>query len=110
MVKAPKPLVSARKKPRQARSARVVDDILEAALRVLQRDGPARFTTVHVAEEAGVSVGSLYQYFPSKEALVAALVERHVAQMTSLVKGKLAEVATAPLEVAVRTMIDSMFG
>jgi AcrR family transcriptional regulator len=58
---------------------------------------------------AGVSVGSLYQYFPSKEALVAALVERHVEQMTSLVTGKLAEVSTAPLDVAVRTMIDSMF-
>ena len=64
------PIILARKTPRQARSARLVEDILEAAARVLSREGAHRFTTVRVAEEAGVSVGSLYQYFPSKEALL----------------------------------------
>lgn len=62
--------ISARKRPVQARSARLVADILEAAARVLAREGARRFTTVRVAEEAGVSIGSLYQYFPSKEALL----------------------------------------
>jgi AcrR family transcriptional regulator len=70
MKKPDAPEISARKTPRQARSARMVRDILEAAVRVLTRDGPRRFTTVRVAEEAGVSVGSLYQYFPNKEALL----------------------------------------
>ena len=62
--------ISARKQPVQARSARLVADILEAAARVLAKQGARRFTTVRVAEEAGVSIGSLYQYFPSKEALL----------------------------------------
>jgi len=68
MKKQPMPVISQRKRPRQARSAQLVEDILEAAVRVLTREGARRFTTVRVAEEAGVSVGSLYQYFPSKEA------------------------------------------
>lgn len=59
-----------RKQPRQARSARVVEAILEAAVRVLSRDGAAAFTTIRVAEQAGVSVGSLYQYFPNKQAIL----------------------------------------
>ena len=62
--------IAARKRPVQARSARLVADILEAAARVLAREGARHFTTVRVAEEAGVSIGSLYQYFPSKEALL----------------------------------------
>jgi AcrR family transcriptional regulator len=70
MARAPKPLLSPRKRPRQARSTQLVDDILEAAIRVLLREGGARFTTIMVAREAGVSVGSLYQYFPNKAALL----------------------------------------
>lgn len=70
MPKSKKSLIAARKAPVQARSARLVSDILEAAARVLGKEGARRFTTVRVAEEAGVSIGSLYQYFPSKEALL----------------------------------------
>jgi len=104
-----RPRTTPRKKPRQQRSQDTVECILDATARVLCSTGYDRASTNRVALAAGVSVGSLYQYFPSKEALVAALVERHVEQMTSLVTGKLAEVSTAPLDVAVRTMIDSMF-
>ena len=64
------PEISPRKTPRQERSTALVAAILDAAVRVLARDGARRFTTVRVAEEAGVSVGSLYQYFPNKEALL----------------------------------------
>ena len=65
-----------RKRPTQERSREMVETILEATARVLVKDGFERTTTNRVAEAAGVSVGSLYQYFPSKEALVATLVER----------------------------------
>ncbi|WP_394825474.1 TetR/AcrR family transcriptional regulator [Pendulispora albinea] len=65
-----KATIAPRKKPQQARSIQTVAGILEAAVRVLKRDGVDQFTTVRVAEEAGVSVGSLYQYFPNREALL----------------------------------------
>jgi AcrR family transcriptional regulator len=104
-----RPRTSPRKKPRQERSQATVDAILDATARVLCNTGYDRASTNRIALAAGVSVGSLYQYFPSKEALVAALAERHTEQMTSLVKRKLHEVSTMPVDVAVRTMIRAMF-
>src|SRR5258708_25721914 len=98
-----------RKKPKQGRSQATVDAILVATARVLCETGYDRASTNRIALAAGVSVGSLYQYFPSKEALVAALAERHVDEMTSLVKSKLAEVRAVPLHDAVETMIGAMF-
>lgn len=86
-----------------------VDAILDATARVLCTTGYDRASTNRIAQAAGVSVGSLYQYFPSKEALVAALAGRHMAAMTSLVRTKLAEVEKAPMPVAVRTIIMTMF-
>ena len=68
-----------RKEPKQARSRETVDVILEAAAQVFERHGYAETTTDQVAERAGVSVGSVYQYFPSKDALLAALVKRFAA-------------------------------
>ncbi|MDR5752624.1 MULTISPECIES: TetR/AcrR family transcriptional regulator [unclassified Caballeronia] len=70
-----------RKQPKQARSEYLVETILEAAGRVLGERGYAATTTNLVAARAGVSVGSLYQYFPNKDSLVAALHERHARQM-----------------------------
>jgi AcrR family transcriptional regulator len=64
------PATAPRKQPKQARSTQLVADILQAAIRVLEREGAQRFTTIRVAEEAGVSVGSLYQYFPNKQAIL----------------------------------------
>jgi AcrR family transcriptional regulator len=104
-----RPRTTPRKQPRQQRSQATVQVILDATARVLCTIGYDRASTNRVALAAGVSVGSLYQYFPSKEALVAALVERHVEEMLRLVRAKIAEVASAPLPIAVRTMIDSMF-
>jgi AcrR family transcriptional regulator len=69
-----------RKEPQQARSLQMREDILTAALRVLKREGALRFTTPRVAEAAGISVGSLYQYYPNKQALVFALHSRVVEQ------------------------------
>jgi AcrR family transcriptional regulator len=95
-----------RKAPRQARSKATVDTILTAAARVLVKDGFERTTTNRVAEAAGVSIGSLYQYFPSKESLVAALVTAHVDEMRGLVLAALEEVRVLPLRPAARRMIE----
>ncbi len=72
----PQPAIRPRKKPRQARSADTVETILLAATRVLSECSLVGFNTNRVAEVAGVSIGSLYQYFPNKAALLAALIER----------------------------------
>lgn len=70
-----------RKLPVQARSAQTVEAVLEAAARILETQGLAACTTNAVAERAGVSVGSLYQYFPNRDALTVALIERETAQL-----------------------------
>ncbi|APH60771.1 Transcriptional regulator, TetR family [Granulibacter bethesdensis] len=70
---------SPRKMPRQARSEETVRIIIEAAAHILERKGLGDFTTNAVAERAGVSIGSLYQYFPGKEALIAALIVRETS-------------------------------
>src|SRR5689334_3047576 len=76
-----KALPQPRKQPRQARSQHMVETILEATARILAERGYVGTNTNLVAERAGVSVGSLYQYFPNKKSLVAALHERYAAQM-----------------------------
>jgi AcrR family transcriptional regulator len=92
------PVISARKAPRQARSTRLVEDTLEAAVRILARDGARRFTTARVAEEAGVSVGSLYQYFPNKEAILFRLQTDEWRRTAALLDGILADSSRAPLQ------------
>ena len=64
------------RKPRQARSKATVEAILEAAAQVLRRDGLEGCTTARIAKRAGVSVGTLYQYFPNKEAVYTELIDR----------------------------------
>jgi AcrR family transcriptional regulator len=75
-----------RKSPRQARAAAMVDVIVQAAARVLSRESLAGFNTNRVAEVAGISIGSLYQYFPNKAALVAVLIEREQRQLAEAVE------------------------
>lgn len=69
------PALKPRKKPSQARSAAAVDAIVEATIRILRQDGWAACTTTRIAALAGVSVGSLYQYFPNRDAILARLAE-----------------------------------
>jgi AcrR family transcriptional regulator len=73
-----------RKTPVQARSVASVDAILEATLQVLLQVGKERLTTTRVASRAGVSVGTLYQYFPNKSALLQAALKRHMVEVPRL--------------------------
>lgn len=75
-----------RKSPVQARSAASVDAILEATIQVLLSAGKERLTTTRVAQRAGVSVGTLYQYFPNKSALLQAVLRRHLDEVTAAVE------------------------
>ncbi len=98
---------SPRKDPRQARSASTVEAILRATARILTRDGYDQLTTNKVSEVAGVSVGSLYQYFPNKEALVSALVQRHFEELEKILTPD-PSVLTAPLEELAHRLISAM--
>ena len=85
----PPEAVTPRKMPVQKRSAETVAAIVEAAARILERNGFEGFNTNAVAEKAGVSIGSLYQYFPGKNALLRAIIERETAPLLA-VSGELA--------------------
>jgi AcrR family transcriptional regulator len=80
-----------RKTPSQRRSRLTVDAVLEAAARVFEERGYAGGTTNRIAERAGVSVGSLYEYFPNKDAIVVALAERHLEEQRRALRALLEE-------------------
>src|SRR5262249_40494675 len=92
----------------QARSKDLVEAILAATSRVLVDEGYEKMTTTRVATVAGVSVGSLYQYFPSKEALVAALIDDHIAKMLAILTEAAATLYDAPLDQAIRALVRSI--
>lgn len=100
-----RPPTTPRKTASQARSRATVDALVEATARILVRDGFDRASTNRIAAQAGVSIGSLYQYFPSKEALVLAVAERHTQDLMAIVRRAVAEVAAAPVETGVRTLV-----
>src|SRR5262249_55804321 len=100
-----RPLTTPRKHASQERSRATVDALIEATARILVREGFDRASTNRIAEVAGVSIGSLYQYFPGKEALVAAVIDRHSQDTMRVARRALAEVAAQPIEAAVRTIV-----
>ena len=95
-----------RKPPTQVRSAQTVEAILEAAARILETDGLAGYTTNRIAETAGVSVGSLYQYFPNKEAVTAALVLADSQRFLTRMQETAARVKNAPVNVAIAELVE----
>jgi AcrR family transcriptional regulator len=76
-----------RKPPIQRRSRQTVEELLQAAAQVFEENGYAGATTNRIAERAGVSIGTLYQYFPNKDAMVVALLERHVSETVERLRG-----------------------
>jgi AcrR family transcriptional regulator len=99
-----------RRRPRQARAQVTVEAILEGAAQVFQRLGYAAGTTDRIAERAGVSIGTLYQYFPNKDSILVALAERHIDKGFARMRAVLAEVMSRPsdLREALRCFVESM--
>ncbi|QOF79896.1 TetR family transcriptional regulator [Variovorax sp. 38R] len=90
--------ISSRKKPQQARSADLLGAILQAAIQVLAKEGVRRFTTTRVAERAGVSVGSVYQYFPNKASILFRLQSDEWRRTTEMMRGILGDTQRPALE------------
>ncbi|MDR1921582.1 MAG: TetR family transcriptional regulator [Candidatus Adiutrix sp.] len=100
------PQISSRKQPKQTRSANLVATILTAAVQVLEKEGAARFTTARVAERAGVSIGSLYQYFPNKAAILFQLQSDEWRQTTEMLQNLLEDAQKPPFE-RLRSLVHS---
>jgi len=92
------PQISSRKQPKQARSNDLVAAILEAATQVLVKEGAPRFTTARVAEKAGVSVGSIYQYFPNKAAILFRLQRDEWQSTSRMLCDIIQDTATPPMQ------------
>ncbi len=98
------PQISERKQPKQARANDLVAAVLDAAVQVLRSEGAARFTTARVAQRAGVSVGSLYQYFPNKAAILFRLQSDEWERTTDLLRSILEDRSQMPLQ-RLRTLV-----
>jgi AcrR family transcriptional regulator len=97
-----------RRHPTQKRAQETVNAILDAVIRLLKRNGVPAISTNSIAETAGVSIGSVYQYFPNKRAIFLALHERHIEQVDRMLQRKINESAGEPLDRLVSHLMDGM--
>lgn len=97
-----------RRRPKQRRARQTVEAVLDAVIRLLKRNGSRAITTNRIAEVAGVSIGSVYQYFPNKRAIYAALHQRHIEEIDRVVESTLVKHAAASLEGLVRALVEAM--
>jgi AcrR family transcriptional regulator len=98
-----------KKRPSQERSRATYDVIVDAAARVLERQGYAALTTNHVAKTAGVAVGSLYEYFDTKDAIVAEVVRRTVATVASEITAEYAAALRGSFDRNFRRFVHALF-
>jgi len=96
-----------RKTPLQARSVVTVEAISEATIQVLLRHGAERLTTTRVADRAGVSVGTLYQYYPNKQSLLFAVLEHHMNNVAAKVEAACESASHKPLAEMIREMVEA---
>jgi AcrR family transcriptional regulator len=97
-----------RKEPIQARSEATVLAIYEASIQVLLSAGYRKLTTTRVAERAGVSVGTLYQYFPNRQALIRTVLERYLAEMSASIEADCRSLKGRSLDEIATGMVDAM--
>lgn len=101
--------LESRKKPSQQRSEHTVNAIFEATIQVLLALGPEKLTTTKVADRAGVSVGTLYQYFGNKQSLLSAVLEKHLNEINTAICQACNEYEGKPLEIMCHGLIDAFF-
>ena len=101
-----KVLDSQRKSPQQDRSKDLVGSILEATVRILPQIGSRNITTKKIADFAGVSIGSLYQYFPNKESVLAALIDLAMKNKTAEAHKKIQEISGKSIDESVSILVD----
>jgi AcrR family transcriptional regulator len=99
-----------RKKPAQARSEQTVATIIEATAQVLEREGEAALTTNRLAERAGFSIGTLYQYFPNKDSILRLLAERERERIEAAIRAVVRDPDAAGIEPVMRAIIDIVIG
>jgi AcrR family transcriptional regulator len=97
-----------RRSPSQERARQTVEAVLDAVLRIVKRDGVDSMTTNRIAEVAGVSVGSLYQYFPDKHAIYAALHDRHIAEIDRTIGRTLVQHAESDLKSTLCALLNAL--
>lgn len=97
-----------RRQPKQRRARETVEAVLDAVVRVLKKHGVDGVTTNRIAEAAGVSIGSVYQYFPDKRAIFTALHDRHVEEISRVIDSRLVEHASSSLEDFVRALVEAL--
>jgi AcrR family transcriptional regulator len=104
----PKPLPTPRKLPKQERSQATVEAILTATTRILTEKGYDQLTTNRVADLAGISIGSLYQYFPNKEALIFSLADHHAHEMAQIAQQHLEGIEDSPIMDVLRQIVKAV--
>jgi AcrR family transcriptional regulator len=97
-----------RRRPKQRRAQETVTAVLDAVIRILKREGLSAVTTNRIAKVAGVSIGSVYQYFPDKRAIFLALHERHSEEIGRLVESTLVKHASASTEEVLRALVGAI--
>jgi AcrR family transcriptional regulator len=102
-----KPALKPRKLPAQARSKHTMDVIFEATIQVLLVGGVNKLTTTKVADRAGVSVGTLYQYFPNKNVLLGALLELHLLEVVEAIEASCLKFRGAKLDLLAKELVDA---
>jgi AcrR family transcriptional regulator len=103
------PSLTPRKSPVQQRSSATVEAILEATIQLLLKEGKERLTTTRVAERAGASVGTLYQYFPNKSALLQATLRQHMDEIAETIRKVCSDQRGKPIAKMVPALIDAFF-
>lgn len=94
-----------RKSPTQERAGRTISTIFEAAAQILQKEGPEKLTTNRIAERAGFSIGTVYQYFPNKDAILAAIAERERKTIEAQIREALQKARPSSADDVVRQLV-----